>query len=159
MPRIAVTFLLVGSNLKWLPMLKQRYLIEYYDLPKEGVCSDFFLGEGWYIRVSEFQPWGPFPSQKEAIESLLIEWPRFEDGFWAETKEGVSMADFSNIEVIDNPDGGATIIFDLDNETIKELEDALGISYNSPQFLTSFQSFVEESLKFFVMKNKDKSSD
>ena len=64
------------------------------------------------------------------------------------------MADFSNIEIIDNPDGGATIIFDLDDETIKELETALGISRGSPEFASSFQSFVEEGLRSYLMKSK-----
>lgn len=127
-------------------------MIEYHNLPKEGDSSDFFLGKGWYVQVSEFQPWGPFSNQKEAIESLLIEFPRFEDDFWDINDKGVKMADFSNIEIIDNPDGGATIIFDLDDKTIKELENALGVSCNSPEFSLSFQAFVEESLRSYLMK-------
>jgi len=129
-------------------------MIEYHNSPKEGNSSDFFLGKGWYVQVSEFQPWGPFSNQKEAIESLLIEFPRFEDDFWDINDKGVKMADFSNIEIIDNPDGGATIIFDLDDETIKELETALGVSRDSPKFVSSFQSFVEEGLRSYLMKSQ-----
>lgn len=43
---------------------------------------------GWYVRVScnanECLPWGPFNDQREAIESLLMEWPRFESGYFTE---------------------------------------------------------------------------
>ena len=140
-------------------MPKQKYLIKYYKSPREGDSSDFFLGKGWYIQVSEFQPWGPFSDQKEAIESLLIEWPRFEDDFWDKDINGVEVADFSNIEIIDNPDGGATIIFDLDDETIKELETALGVSRDSPKFASSFQSFVEEGLRSYLMKSQGQIDD
>lgn len=63
------------------------------------------------------------------------------------------MADFSQIEVIDNPDGGATIIFDLDHKTIKELEDALGVTYTSPDFIGRFQTFVEASLNSYIILN------
>lgn len=34
---------------------------------------------GWYCQVSSFMPWGPFDSQAEALESMLMEWPRFEN--------------------------------------------------------------------------------
>ena len=60
------------------------------------------------------------------------------------------MADFSKVEVVDAADGGATLIFDLDDETIKELEDALGISYTSPDFVGCFQSFVEAGLHAYL---------
>lgn len=60
------------------------------------------------------------------------------------------MADFSQIEVVDAADGGATIIFDLDDQTIKELEDALGIPYTSPHFAGRFQAFVEAGLNAYI---------
>lgn len=63
------------------------------------------------------------------------------------------MADFSKIEVIDSPDGGVKIIFDLDNQTIKELEDALGIAHTSPDFVGSFQTFVEAGLNAYIILN------
>ena len=72
--------------------MKHDYLISYYDsmsyLIGEGVDHrEIPNSAGWYVQVSDFEPWGPFPSQKEAIESLLIEWPRFETGYWIENKE------------------------------------------------------------------------
>jgi len=33
---------------------------------------------GWYCEVSNFIAWGPFDSQQEAFESMIMEWPRFE---------------------------------------------------------------------------------
>lgn len=38
--------------------------------------------EGWYCKVSNYGPWGPFKNQLEAMQSMLIEWERFEDGYW-----------------------------------------------------------------------------
>ena len=60
------------------------------------------------------------------------------------------MADFSKVEVVDAADGGATLIFDLDNETIKELEDVLGIPHTSPGFAGRFQDFVEAGLHTYL---------
>lgn len=61
---------------------KNRYEIFYND----GTVS--FGDHGWYAMVSgdhfESIPWGPFNDQREAIESLLIEWPRFESGYFTE---------------------------------------------------------------------------
>lgn len=71
--------------------MKHDYLISYYDsmpiITEDGKYIEVFNSAGWYVQVSYFQPWGPFQTQKEAIESLLIEWPRFEDGFWNENKQ------------------------------------------------------------------------
>lgn len=60
------------------------------------------------------------------------------------------MADFSKVEVVDAADGGATLIFDLDDQTIKELEDALGIPHASPDFAGRFQAFVEAGLHSYL---------
>jgi hypothetical protein len=60
------------------------------------------------------------------------------------------MPDFSKVEVVDAADGGATLIFDLDDQTIKELENALGIPYTSPDFSGSFQAFVEAGLNAYL---------
>ena len=60
------------------------------------------------------------------------------------------MADFSKVEVVDAADGGATLIFDLDDETIKELENALGIPHTSPDFAGRFQAFVEAGLHSYL---------
>jgi hypothetical protein len=61
------------------------------------------------------------------------------------------MADFSKVEVVNTADGGATLIFDLDDETIKELEDAIGIPHTSPDFAGRFQAFVEAGLHAYLM--------
>lgn len=60
------------------------------------------------------------------------------------------MADFSNVEVIDAADGGATLIFDLDDKTIKELEYVIGIHHTSPDFAGCFQAFVEAGLRSYL---------
>ena len=72
--------------------MKHDYLISYYDsMPSffslDGVYHDVADSAGWYVQISELEPWGPFQTQKEAIESLLVEWPRFETGYWKEKKE------------------------------------------------------------------------
>jgi len=69
--------------------MKHDYLISYYDstpsfFDENGNYIDVFGGAGWYVQVSDLTPWGPFLTQKEAIESLLIEWPRFESNFWTD---------------------------------------------------------------------------
>ena len=71
--------------------MKHDYLISYYDsmpsfFDEDGAYHEISNSAGWYVQVSDFEPWGPFPTQKEAIESLLIEWPRFEEGHWTENK-------------------------------------------------------------------------
>lgn len=71
--------------------MKNDYLISYYDsmpsfFDEDGIYHEVSNSSGWYVQVSDFSPWGPFQSQKEAIESLLIEWPRFEKGFWKDDK-------------------------------------------------------------------------
>jgi len=60
------------------------------------------------------------------------------------------MADFSKVEVVNAADGGATLIFDLDDQTIGELENALGIPYTSPLFTEHFQAFVEAGLNLYL---------
>jgi hypothetical protein len=72
--------------------MKNDYFISYYDcmpsfFDEDGTYHDVINSAGWYVQVSDFEPWGPFSTQKEAIESLLIEWPRFEEGFWTESKQ------------------------------------------------------------------------
>lgn len=71
--------------------MKNDYLISYYDsmpiITNDGQYIEVFDSAGWYVQISEFEPWGPFQTQKEAIESLLIEWPRFEDDFWKKDKQ------------------------------------------------------------------------
>lgn len=71
---------------------KIPYLIAYND-GTAGFCDDAGqsipeLNEpGWYVKAGRFPPWGPFESQKEAIESLLIEWERFEPNYFKEDKD------------------------------------------------------------------------
>jgi len=67
--------------------MKNDYLISYYDSfpPFFSEEGDYIVpsgGEGWYVQVSETPPWGPFSNQREAIESLLLEWERFEEGYF-----------------------------------------------------------------------------
>lgn len=71
--------------------MRHDYLISYYDsfpsfFSEDGEYVEVSGGAGWYVQVSELPPWGPFQSQKEAIESLLMEWERFEEGYWKESK-------------------------------------------------------------------------
>jgi hypothetical protein len=60
------------------------------------------------------------------------------------------MADFSQVEVVENGSGGMTLIFDLDDQTIKELEDVLQVSHTSPSFAQHFQAFVESGLSSYL---------
>lgn len=60
------------------------------------------------------------------------------------------MADFSQVEVVENGSGGMTLIFDLDDQTIKELEGVLQVSHTSPLFAQHFQTFVEAGLSSYL---------
>jgi hypothetical protein len=82
--------------------MKNDYLISYYDsmpsfFDEVGDYHDVAQSAGWYVQISDNPPWGPFSNQKEAIESLLIEWPRFEDGYWDtdETKPAGKKEEFN----------------------------------------------------------------
>lgn len=71
--------------------VRNDYLISYYpSFPSfytdKGEYVEVSGGEGWYVQVSEYPPWGPFQNQREAIESLLLEWERFEADYWMEKK-------------------------------------------------------------------------
>ena len=77
--------------------MKNEYFIAYYDsMPsffnEDGDYHDVAQSEGWYVQISDNPPWGPFLNQKEAIESLLIEWPRFEEGYW-DQKDAATKSD------------------------------------------------------------------
>jgi len=68
---------------------KIPYLVVYNDgtagfCDEAGVVIPEINEPGWYVKAGRFLPWGPFESQKEAIESLLIEWPRFEPDYFKE---------------------------------------------------------------------------
>jgi hypothetical protein len=67
--------------------MKNEYFISYYDsmpsfFDEYGDYYDVAQSEGWYVQISDHPPWGPFLNQKEAMESLLMEWPRFEKGYF-----------------------------------------------------------------------------
>jgi hypothetical protein len=64
------------------------------------------------------------------------------------------MIDFSNLEIVEGGGGFTTLIFDLNEETIKELEDALQVQYTSPLFSERFQVFVEDAIKSYL-KSKE----
>ncbi len=63
------------------------------------------------------------------------------------------MIDFSNIEIIEGRKGYTILIFNLNEETIKELEDALQIKYTSPLFSERFQIFFKDAINAYL--NKD----
>ncbi len=63
------------------------------------------------------------------------------------------MIDFSNIEIVKGGKGYTTIIFDFNEETIKELEDALQIKHTSSLFSERFQIFIEDAINAYL--NKD----
>jgi len=54
--------------------MKHSYIVFWEDLNGNGESDP-----GWYCQVSNLLPWGPFDSQAEALESMLMEWPRFEN--------------------------------------------------------------------------------
>jgi hypothetical protein len=59
------------------------------------------------------------------------------------------MADFSKNELIED-EGGVKIIFDLDEETLKELEAVLKVDRNSESFQEHFQNFVNAGIHSFL---------
>lgn len=60
---------------------------------------------------------------------------------------------FENIEIIDNINGSATIIFDLTEEEVNLLEDALGVSSKETvEFEKSFQNFVNEAIISYLKR-------
>jgi hypothetical protein len=60
------------------------------------------------------------------------------------------MVDFSNMEIIEGGDGHTTIIFDLSDETLKELEDVLKTEHTSTLFSEKFQIFFEEAIRHYL---------
>jgi len=59
------------------------------------------------------------------------------------------MADFSKNEIIEDS-GGFKIIFDLDEDTIVDLEFALGVNRDSPNFSQQFENFVNSGIKNYI---------
>ena len=59
------------------------------------------------------------------------------------------MADFSKNEIIED-NGGFKIVFDLDEDTIVDLEFALGVNRDSPNFSQQFESFVNSGIKNYI---------
>ena len=53
--------------------MKHSYIVFWEKFDADGAESP-----GWYCQVSNLTPWGPFDSQAEALESMMMEWPRFE---------------------------------------------------------------------------------
>jgi hypothetical protein len=60
------------------------------------------------------------------------------------------MIDFSNMEIIEGGDGHTTIIFDLSDETLKELEDVLKTEHTSTLFSERFQIFFEDAIRHYL---------
>jgi hypothetical protein len=60
------------------------------------------------------------------------------------------MIDFSNMEIIEGGDGHTTIIFDLSEETLRELQNALQVDYSSPLFSERFQIFFEDAIRHYL---------
>lgn len=60
------------------------------------------------------------------------------------------MADFSKNEIIEDDNGGFKIIFDLDEDTIVDLEFTLGVNRDSPNFSQQFENFVNAGIKNYI---------
>jgi hypothetical protein len=65
------------------------------------------------------------------------------------------MVDFSKVEFINNPNGSATIIFDLDDFALKELESLLGEGRDSQNFQSKFEDFVTCALTNYISAKSD----
>lgn len=68
---------------------KIPYLVVYNDgtagfRDESGIEIPELNEPGWYVKAGRYLPWGPFPDQGKAIESLLIEWERFESDYFNE---------------------------------------------------------------------------
>ena len=59
--------------------MKHSYIIFWEEKDPAFGPNDEDRGPGWYCQVSNLMPWGPFDTQGEALESMSIEWPRFEN--------------------------------------------------------------------------------
>lgn len=58
---------------------------------------------------------------------------------------------FKDIKIIKNENGSEKIIFDIKEEEIPLLEEALGVSSeNKIEFEESFQKFVNEALESYI---------
>lgn len=58
---------------------------------------------------------------------------------------------FDNIEVISNPDGSATVIVDLDDDQLRQMESVLNISSkNTSDFEKAFEAFVNQAIKSYL---------
>jgi hypothetical protein len=67
--------------------MQNTYSIIWLDAKEEsfdenGHRTSESVDEGWYCKVSNYGPWGPFENQVDAMKSMLIEWERFEDNYW-----------------------------------------------------------------------------
>ncbi len=61
---------------------KNWYQIYFEANPRAGSYEG--EGIGWWVKVGNFEPWGPFETPGDAANSLAIEWPRFEEGYFDE---------------------------------------------------------------------------
>jgi hypothetical protein len=74
-------------------------------------------------------------------------------GIVAPVKQVVVM--FENIEIIENKDGTATIIFDLNNDQLEIIKNILKVSSDKKiDFEKAFEIFVNEAVQFYIEGNK-----
>ena len=74
-------------------------------------------------------------------------------GVVAPVKQVVVM--FENIEIIENKDGTATIIFDLNNDQLEIIKNILKVSSDKKiDFEKAFEIFVNEAVQFYIEGNK-----
>jgi len=60
---------------------------------------------------------------------------------------------FKTMEVLNNPDGTATILFDLDEKEIELMESLLGVkSDNKIEFEEKFDNFVNTAITSYLEK-------
>jgi len=62
---------------------------------------------------------------------------------------------FEIIEIIENTDGTATVIFDLNNDQLKMMKNILKVSSDKKiDFEKAFEIFVNEAVQFYIEGNR-----
>lgn len=104
----------------------------------------YIAESGWYIKVDNFEPWGPFNDPGEAAESIKIEWERFENPpeEWTSGKFKVTMSE-------EDP---SLMSVEFGDETTVQLEEVFGVSADSPEFQVAFEKFVNDAIVGYLDK-------
>lgn len=121
--------------------MKYDYSITWHN-STEGSPSNspYVSGSGWYVKVGNFEPWGPFDNPGEAADSIKIEWERFENP----PKE---WADSDKFKVTQSEDDPNLFSIDFTDDVATQLEESFGAPVGSPEFQVAFDKFVNDAIQ------------